>query len=135
MLTSSPVRTAPSPAWKQAVIGPVTARLSLENKRLCDDPLSLEEVEKAIAGLGANKSPGSDGLTGEFYRKFKKKLAPILLRLFLDIESANRLPQSMSHSVITLLLKKGDKDKIENYRPISLLNCDYKVLERVASKA
>lgn len=80
--------------WRVFMQGffPVRTALSPEDKQLCDGPLSLEEVEKAIAGLGLNKSPGSDGLTGEFYRKFKRQLAPILLSLFLDVESTSRLP-------------------------------------------
>lgn len=48
---------------------PITAQISQEEKELCDGPFFLNEVENAISSLGTNKSPGSDGLTGEFYKK------------------------------------------------------------------
>lgn len=44
-------------------------------------PLTVQEIIVAIEGLNRNKSPGLDGLTGEFYRGFKDHLAPVLLAL------------------------------------------------------
>lgn len=63
------------------VLSTVSARLSKTDRIFCDNDISLQEINEAISSLSINKSPGSDGLTGEFYRAFRDALAPILLEL------------------------------------------------------
>lgn len=117
-------------ALNQAV-GALERTLSREDRELCDAPLSLMEIEDAVKSLNTGKSPGEDGLTCEFFRRFASRLAPILLLLFNDCERECRVGDGFAVSVVTLLFKKGDRSCLTNYRPISLLNVDYKILAKV----
>lgn len=83
--------------------------------------------------MGNNKSPGLDGLTAEFYMEFKEGLVPILQKLFKNFEERDELPDGLSTGVISILYKKGSRENVGNYRPLSLLNGDYKILARVLS--
>ncbi len=91
-------------------------------------PITEQEVQEAITSMQSGKSPVPDGFTVEFYKAVAPLLVPILVKLYND----SCLPPTLSEAFISLLLKK-DKDPTtcSSYRPISLLNADFKILAKV----
>ena len=103
-------------------------KLNNENKNLCEGLLSESECLAALREMKNNKSPGSDGLTTEFYKIFWNDLKQYYIKSINYSYQHETLTELQKQSIITLL-PKTDKDTcfLENWRPISLLNVDYKI--------
>ena len=108
--------------------------LSLDDTELCDEDLTINELKDALFTMEPNKSPGLDGITVEFYKTFWYDYVDIFERLIYEIINRNELCDSMKTSILTLIPKKGDLSRLTNWRPISLLNVDYKIISRSLAK-
>ena len=111
----------------------VKSRLSESEQASCEGPLTLAEASEALQRSNRNKSPGADGLTVEFYSQFWDKLGEPLVSVFNQGLARGELPESMKASVTRLVHKKDYKRLLKNWRPISLLNVDYKICSKAVS--
>ena len=82
-------------------------KLNQEEIENLNRPITSTEIETVTRNLPANKSPGPDGFTAEFYQKFREELTPVLL--FQKTAEEGKLPNSFYGATITLI-PKPDKD-------------------------
>ena len=110
-------------------------RISDASKEICDADITLQEIEDAVKGLANNKAPGPDGLPGEFYQMFWNDISKLVTKTFQDAFKKGQLCQSQRQGVICLIPKQGkDLTKLESWRPLSILNTDYKIIAKVLAK-
>jgi len=93
--------------------------------------ITIEEVKEALGGMLNNKTPGIDGLPKEFYVQYMDIIGKDLMEIINNIWLREELTSSMKTAIITLLYKKNDPEYIQNWRPISLLTTDYKIISKV----
>ena len=101
-------------------------RLNQEKIEIMNNPITSTEIEAVIKNLPKNKGPGPDGFTREFYPTFSEQL-----KLSKNCRGKNT-PDRFYKATIALI-PKADKDntKKENYMPISLMNIDAKILNKI----
>jgi hypothetical protein len=105
-------------------------RLEEVDSSLCEGRISYNECLKTITTMKNEKSPGPDGLPAEFYKHYFHLFGDAFVAMINEVfESASALPASMRLSYITLLCKRPEQAWFSNnWRPISLLNVDYKII-------
>ena len=116
---------------QEALLANLPTPLPPEQSDLCEGLLSVDECHRALLGLAKGKAPGSDGLPAEFYCTFWDLLGSDLVEVLNFCFHFGSLSLSQRRGVISLLFKKGDRLDARNWRPISLLNVDYKIASRV----
>ena len=106
--------------------------LNQEEIETMNNPMTSTEIESVVKNLLKTKIPGPEDFTGEYYPTFREELMPILLKLCQKIAEEGTLPNSFYEATITLI-PKPDKDnrKKGNYGPISLMNIDKKILNKI----
>ena len=110
-------------------------QLNVEEQESLEKDLTFEELKDALTSFTDNKSTGEDGFTKEFYEAFFDLLWKDLLNSYNDAFNKGSLSVSQKRGTITLI-PKGDENlsDLKNWRPISLLNIDYKILSKVLAK-
>lgn len=106
----------------------------LQNEKLTKE-ISAEEIDKAISSLKSCKSPGTDGFPGEWYKSLREQFIPILHKSFNYTLREGVIPPSWREATISVIPKEGkDPKECGSYRPISVLNQDYKLYATILTK-
>ena len=94
-------------------------------------PLTKDEIELVIDDLSLNKTPGIDGIPSEFYSEFWTEICDDMLDMYNDILQSGLLTKSQRKGIITIIAKNANINYLTNYRPITLLCVDYKILAKL----
>ena len=104
-----------------------------EQQRLsCEGKITSSECAKALETFQLNKAPGNDGIPVEFYKTFWSLISDPFIRCANECFEKGEMSSSQKQAVISLIEKKGkDRSFLENWRPISLVNVDAKIMSKV----
>ena len=107
-------------------------KLTDDDSQKCEGAINENECVTALKSMKNNKSPGSDGITCEFYKIFWKTIGKYFINSINYSYEKGELNDLQKQSIISLIPKK-DKElsNLSNWRPISLLNVDYKMATKV----
>lgn len=106
-------------------------QITLESQQLLDTPLTLAELWNAVKDMPTGRAPGPDGFSTSYFKHFWNMLAPLFYRMVQEIRAKGQIRDIMNTAVIKLLPKAGkDPTQPANYRPISLMNTDIKIIAK-----
>ena len=103
---------------------------SSENDLLCLIPDEYE-IWMAVSDLGSDKSLGSDGMTGLFYKTYWKIVKHNVIRFIKSFFRHGHLLKSFNHTHLALIPKVSNPNKVSQFRPISLGNFIFKVISKI----
>ena len=107
-------------------------KLRDDDRDYIDEDIAMTDLRKALNQMNENSAPGPNGLTVKFYKTFFTELAPLLVQMIDSAIKGEGLSAELKQSHITLIPKdSGDPLLTKNYRPISLLNIEYKLITKV----
>ena len=107
-------------------------QISENDREALQNYISIAEIKQAVWAMKLEKAPGVDGLPVEFYKKFWSEIQGLLFHTIQEAIKNGQFDVNTSIGVITLIEKEGkDPLRIENWRPLSLLNLDIKILSKI----
>uniref|UniRef100_A0A670IRT8 Reverse transcriptase domain-containing protein n=1 Tax=Podarcis muralis TaxID=64176 RepID=A0A670IRT8_PODMU len=111
------------------------AFIPTDKKEQLNTPIKIEEIKEAIKDLKRGKAPGPDGFTASYYKEMKSVLMMPLKEVMNNILRERDIPETWKEAYITFIPKQdSDLTQVKNYRPISLLNTDYKIFAGILAK-
>lgn len=99
-------------------------------------PITIEEIQQQVKRSPKKTSPGEDGLRYQYLQQLYNiaELQPLIVEVYNKALNSETIPSSWQQIRIRLLHKKGDLTDLKNWRPISLINCDAKILSKILNQ-
>ena len=108
-------------------------QVTQEDNEMLTSEFTEAEVKSAVFQMEHNKAPGPDGFPAEFYQVFWEVIKDDLLALFADFHNEDLNLFSLNFGIITLIPKVQEATKVQQYRPICVLNVSFKIFTKVAT--
>ncbi|GKB21765.1 hypothetical protein Tco_0855688 [Tanacetum coccineum] len=105
--------------------------ITLEQQIDLECDVTKEELKKAVWDCGIDKSPGPDGLTFGFYRRFWSTIENDVFEAVKYFFNSGAIPNGCNSSFIALILKIPDANLVKDFRPISLIGSIYKIIAKI----
>ncbi|MCU7801185.1 MAG: reverse transcriptase family protein, partial [gamma proteobacterium symbiont of Lucinoma myriamae] len=112
----------------------LTKTLTPSESETCEKDFTSAECKNSLFAMKLNKSPGSDGISVEFYQTFWQNLSTHFMNSVKETELIEQLSPTQKQGILSLIYKSGDPTELSNWRPITLLNVDYKIIARVLAQ-
>ena len=112
----------------------ITKTLSDHERRILELEVTQNEIYKTIKDMNLNKAPGIDGIPIEFYLKYWDLIKTEITEIITNIIKGSLLNDNQRKAIITLLPKNGDLSLLKQWRPISLICCDVKIVAKLLAK-
>ena len=127
--------TASQISWVWLPIIPfiTEAKLTNNEKNSLETALTIIERDRSIENAKLKSAPGADGFSNCFIKEYWQIFRIPLHKLALKCYDENKLTDLFRSAEIKLIPKKGDITRLKNWRPISMLNCFYKIISRAIS--
>ncbi|GJS10251.1 RNA-directed DNA polymerase, eukaryota [Tanacetum coccineum] len=106
-------------------------RVSFEQNVDLESNVTYDEIRKAVWDCGTNKTPGPDGFTFDFIRKYWKIIDRDVVNAVQEFFASSHFPPGTNSLFITLIPKKQDSKVVKDYRPISLIGSIYKIIAKI----
>lgn len=116
---------------KDKFLNVLSRKFSQESKDILNKDVTLDELYNSVKKMKPNKTPGPDGIIIEFYKLYWEYIKQDLLDSYSYSFEMNEMSYTQYLALIILLYKKGKRENIKNWRPISLSNNDTKILSKV----
>ena len=108
-------------------------QVTQEDNELLTSEFTESEVKNIVFQMEHNKAPGPDGFPAEFYQVFWEIIKDDLMALFMDFHKEDLNLFSLNFGIITLIPKVQEATRIQQYRPICVLNVSFKIFTKVAT--
>ncbi|GJR32994.1 putative RNA-directed DNA polymerase, eukaryota, reverse transcriptase zinc-binding domain protein [Tanacetum coccineum] len=106
-------------------------QLTSEDNIFLESPFTSQEIKDAVWDCGGNKAPGPDGFTFKLIKKHWSILGDDITSYVKDFYTSAFIPRGCNSSFITLVPKVDDPITVSDFRPISLIGCQYKIVAKV----
>jgi hypothetical protein len=115
----------------QCVLDTVTPRVTNQMNEYLTKEFSEEEIKKALDDMGDLKVPGADGMPAIFYKKFWGTVGDTVVKEVLHVLRGGSMPEGWNETIVVLIPKVQNPDRLKDLRPISLCNVVYKLISKV----